>query len=294
MTTRRGTRSDLSFFWEQGLYPNVRTVPDNFVVSEDEGELHGYAYAVRPRIHPSHYVVALKVVDDALLDVVGNDLLRAVRDEAEHDIPFSIMLDNSMKKADWFRSIGSTVMAEQPPMKLDLTDAATVEWLESFPENVDDVNLVPASEVDDDDLVDAIVDLYMWTHESWRPASSAEAVKAMYGGAIRNDLVHDLSTIVMRGEKLCGGVFVFDTPEGEPLDVVVESRSLDTPGSPEILSAALRRSALAAKDAGWNVFGIDGYASDPHVYPLVMQAPKRVGRHLVWFEIAMPEDAPAG
>lgn len=294
MRIRPGSLKDAGAISAAGLRFNTRTAPEQMVVAENEdGSVAGFAYCFRSKLHPSRYWATVRVCEDLRRQGLGTELLKVLGPLREADDPFYAMLRTDNPSVKWVESLGGTVYQQSPPMKLDLLDSATRDWIDNLPtEPGDGITVTRARDVDVEALVTAWTDMYEWKHATWQPVASREAIGAIYDTEIRHDLDLDLTSVALDGDRVVAAVFVFETPNtdpGEPLDVVAEAMDPDDPKGRVALAAALRRTAVGAAADGWECLGIDGFQTDVNLFPLVMDAPKRVGHHLLWLEY----DAPA-
>lgn len=289
MLIRAGSLKDAGAISRAGLRFNTRTAPEQMLVAENEdGSVAGFAYCFRSKLHPSRYWATVRVCEDSRRQGLGTQLLNELAPLRQEDAPFYAMLRTDNPSIKWVESLGGTIYQESPPMKLDLLDAETREWIKALPaESEDGVTVVRGRDVDAEHLLAAWIVTYEWKHASWQPAASREAISGVYAEEIRKDLDLDLTSVALDGDRVVACAFVFLTPNTdphEPLDVVLEACDPADPLGAEAVAAVLRRTAVEAAAAGWECLGIDGYQTDVNLYPLVMRAPKRMGHHLVWLE----------
>lgn len=294
MRIRPGSLKDAGAISKAGLRFNTRTAPEQMVVAENEaGEVSGFAYCFRSRLHPSRYWATVRVCEDQRRQGLGTKLLQELAPLREAESPFYAMLRTDNPSLKWVEALGGRLYQESPPMKLDLLDPATREWIEGLPtEPIDGgVRVERGQDVDVERLLEAWIDMYEWKHADWQPAASRGAIENVYREEILHDLDLDLTSVALDGDRVLAAAFVFTTPNTdphEPLDAVIEATDPADPASAVAVAAVLRRTAVEAAAAGWECLGIDGYQTDTHLFPLVMSAPKRVGHHLVWLEYDAP------
>lgn len=288
MHIRPGGYDDIHAILDAGLRINSRIKPEHMVVAEtDDGRLAGFAYCFLSGLHRARYWATIRVCEEYRRQGVGTDLIKElgkVRDEAR---PFYVKMREDNPSLAWIRAIGATPFQVCPPMNLDLTDAATLEWLESLPQRAD---VVPGSALSDDQLIHAYSAMYEWVHADWSPVTSRADVERVFADEVRLDLNRELSHFAMRADDVVAGVFVFRTPAGEALDAVAETTARDVPDGAAALAGCVRATALRAAEKGWTELAFDGHRDDPHLYPLLQGAPGLTGDTLYYMEYEPPQD----
>lgn len=271
MQVREGTSDDVPAILASGVIFNPRVGFEHMAVAEDDdGAILGVAKAFRSGLHRTRYWTTVRVVESARLSGIGRELIQELANLCTEPLPFAYRCRADDPAVDFMRSIGGHRYQEVPGLRLDLTDAATVDWIESLPVDVD-AEIVSGKNLTDDELVDAWSAMYEWTHERWSPVTSRDDVNRVFADEIRIDLRRGKSSFARRDGEVLAGVFVFDTPRTDPLDVVAETISRDVDGA--YLAACVRRSLLAAIEAGWTEVSFEGHRDDPHLTPLIQSAP---------------------
>ena len=271
MQVREGTSEDIPAILASGVTFNPRVRFEHMVVAEEnDGSIVGVAKAFRSGLHRTRYWSTVRVVESARLSGVGRELLQILGGLRTENLPFAYRCRADDPAVDFIRSVGGRVYQEVPGLRLDLTDAATRDWIEALPSEVDG-EIVSAEALTDDDLVNAWCETYTWTHDEWAPVSSRADVARVFAEEVRLDLLRGKSSFARLGGEILAGVFVFETPRTEPLDAVAETIARDVAGV--YLAACVRRSLLAAIERGWTEVSFEGHRDDPHLTPLIESAP---------------------
>jgi len=288
MHIRPGGYDDIRGILDAGLRINSRIKPEHMVVAEaEDGRLAGFAYCFLSGLHRSRYWATIRVCEPYRRSGLGTDLIKElgkVRDEAK---PFYVKLREDNPSLHWIRAIGATPFQVCPPMSLDLTDAATLEWVAALPARA---GVVAGTALSDDQLIHAFSQMYEWVHAEWSPVTSRADVERVYAEEVRLDLNRELSHFAVDGDTVVAGVFIFRTPAGEALDAVAETITRDAPDGDAALAACVRATAVLAAERGWPALAFDGHRDDPHLYPLLTRAPKLVGDTLYYMEYEPPAD----
>lgn len=284
MRIRTGENSDIAAIRAAGLTFNNRIHPEHVVVAEDDdGEIVGFAKCFRSGLHRSRYWATVRVKDTARLQGVGRSLLQELGKRRNEKLPFAAKMREDDPGLEFIRRIGGRPYQVSPGMRLDLTGAATIEWLQGLPSGSDvDAEILPGTAFGAEDLVETWCDMYTWTHEEWAPVNSRADVSRVFADEVRIDLLRNKSMFARRDGEIVAGVFVFVTPRQEPLDAVAETRARDIDGV--YLAACVRESALAAVERGWKELSFDGHRDDPHLAPLLATAPRVFGTALYLME----------
>lgn len=282
MHIRPGGYDDIRGILDAGLRINTRIRPEHMVVAEtDEGKLAGFAYCFLSGLHRTRYWATIRVCEEYRRTGLGTELVRALGAIRDEPRPFYTKMRSDNPLLAWIRAVGATPYQVCPPMTLDLTDAATLEWLASLPQRPD---VVPGTALTDEQLIHSYSSLYEWVHEDWSPVTSRADVERVYAEEVRLDLNRELSHFAVAGGDVVAGVFVFRTPAGEALDAVAETITRDAPDGDAALAACVRATALLAAERGWSELAFDGHRDDPHLYPLLQRAPKLTGDTLYYME----------
>lgn len=288
MRIRQGGYDDLRAILETGLRINSRVRPEHMVVAEDdEGNLAGFAYCFLSGLHRERYWVTTRVCDGYRREGLGTDLVRELGKVRDEDKPFYVKMREDNPALEWIRSFGGVDFQVCPPMTLELTDTATVQWLEALPAGA---RVVPGTALTDDQLIHSFSAMYEWVHEDWSPVTSRADVERVYAEEIRKDLNRELSHFAVVGDDVVAGVFVFGTPAGEALDAVAETITRDAPDGDAALAGCVRAAARLAAERGWAQLAFDGHRDDPHLYPLLAGAPALTGDTMYYMEYEPPRD----
>lgn len=294
MRIRPGGLEDAALISQAGLRFNTRVRPKEMLVGEDEeGNVLGFAYRFRSQLHPSRYWATVRVRDDARRKGIGSELLHAISAHRENPYPFYLRVREDNPALDWGRKLGGTVFQESPAMEIPLDDPDNEAWLEGLQDAPEGVQIVSAHELDQETILTAFLDVYMWVHEDWSAPASRQVVEDIYGPDLQDDLERDVTTFAVRGlgtpeQEVLAAIFTFHESL-TTLDAVGETTRPDVEDGDQILAAVMKRTAAAAVEKGYTIIDLDGYSSDPHLYPLVRSAPTVNGTALIWMEYELPQ-----
>lgn len=271
MQVREGTSEDIPAILASGVIFNPRVGFEHMAVAEDDdGAIIGVAKAFRSGLHRTRYWTTVRVVKAARLSGVGRELLRVLAGLRAENLPFAYRCRADDSALEFLTSIGAKPYQVVPGLRLDLTDSATLEWIEALPAELD-AEIVSGDALSDDELIDAWCAMYEWTHERWSPVRSHEDVTRVFADEIRLDLLREVSSFARRDRETLAGVFAFETPRTDPLEVNAETVARDVDGS--YLAACVRRTLLAAIKNEWREISFEGHRDDPHITPLIESAP---------------------
>lgn len=271
MHVREGSSADVPAILASGVIFNPRVGFEHMAVAEDDdGAIVGVAKAFRSGLHQTRYWTTVRVVESARLSGIGRELVQELAGLRAEDLPFAYRCRADDPALEFLKSLGATPYQVVPGLRLDLTDEETLAWIDALPDG-GDAEIVSAESLTDDELIDAWVAMYEWTHERWSPVRSREDVARVFAEEVRLDLLRDASSFARRDGVTLAGVFAFDTPPTDPLELNAETVARDVPGA--YLAACVRRTLQAAVGLGWSEISFEGHRDDPHITPLIESAP---------------------
>nr|NLD39788.1 GNAT family N-acetyltransferase [Actinomycetales bacterium] len=294
MRIRPGRLEDSAAINRAGLRINTRVRPEAMVVAEEEdGSVLGFAYIFRSNMHPSRYWATVRVREERRREGLGTRLISEVAKERQVQAPFYFRGRENDPAVKWLKSLKGREFQTSPPMELPLTDERNQEWFRHLPGAPAGVDVVPASALSQETILEAFLDTYRWVHEQWSRPASREYVASVYGPDLQDDLDQDISSFAVRGlgtpeQEVLAGIWSFHESL-TTLDAVGESVLEDDPDADQLVAAVLNRTVAAAAEKGFEALNLDGYATDRHMYPLERSAPTVTGTGLVWIEYDPPE-----
>lgn len=296
MKIRAGGLLDVPAINAAGLRINTRVRPEALFVAEEGGEIIGYAYSFLSQMHPTRYWAEVVVQEGLRRQGIGSALALKLAKSRRHNHPFYVRLPLGDDVLEWIYRIGGRVFQTSPPMALSLHSRANLNWLAGLGETSAGIHVVGATELTNDQSLEAFLKTYRWRHSGWMEPPADQLVAAIHGPDLRENMHPEISSFAVRGEgseqEIVAGAWCFAT-DRSLVDATAETIDRNDPSGADALAACVRRSALSARRAGFETLRFEGLETDVHLAPLIAQAPAVTGTPTLWIEYDPSDSAAA-
>jgi GNAT superfamily N-acetyltransferase len=240
------------------------------LVATDGDRTIGAVTAIRSRLHPGHYMLAVEVARDRRREGIGTALVDAIRPLRPEPYAFMAKLRPEDPAASALQArLGGWPFQTCP---CPVVEPSTVRsWCAAQPDPVG-VTFAPLARLSEPERVDAWVEFYLWVHESWLPANPG--VLREITPEIIADVDAARSVVAFREGRPAAVAWLFPEPNG-PDTFVAETVHRDEPDGVPLLAATIAHCLSGASAP----VEFDGHNSDPHLAPVVATLPAAVPRH---------------
>lgn len=239
------------------------------LVFTQNGAVLAYGMIWTSRVHRTRYWTRVVVDPESRLQGVGRAVMSALADIRESRLPLTWRGDAGSTELAFADALGATTIQVVPPRTVLTVDAGLIG---------SGVGTVNGTSVGTDEVGQAWVDVYRWTHESWAPVH-AEADTALLSD-LEDDLDLEHSRFVHEGDgRISAGAFVFKSGSG--WEICAETRTRHQHRGEQALASCIADALRSLASAGVQSVDFDGYVSDPHFLPVLSRL-RPTGR---WFRI---------
>jgi hypothetical protein len=242
----------------------------------------GAVTAVRNRVHPHRYPLAVIVAREHRREGIATALVGAVRELRPEPMPLEVKLRPAdPAAAALLARFGARAYQTCPGPCLDPTAAAVRDWCAAQPAppgvEFGTLDTLPAPR-----RVDCWVQMYEWVHASWSPADLA--VLRETAPTVLSDVDQAHSVVGWRDGVPAIVLWVFADLGGVTL-LAGETAHRDEPDGIALTAATVARCLTGLAAAGIARVEFDGHDSDPHLAPVVASFPAHTSDplHLVEF-----------
>lgn len=236
------------------------------VVAEVDGRAVGRGSALLSATHRERYRIEIDVAEAHRRRGVGRSLYERLRDLRAHPYPFMARAMTSRpERLAFSTALGFEVLMTCPSPQVDPTAPEVQQWAQrqSLPEGF---RVVPTTEVADASLADSWVTQYEWTHASWAPITSKEAVRTTFVEQFLPTMDREASVAVVGSTGIEAlGLVAGEVWDGRTFLLTETVRPDHSEGDRLVASAAAAMlSVLSLRHVCRVEF--EGHHSDPHIW----------------------------
>lgn len=166
------------------------------VAAQDE-KVIGRGTALLSATHRERYRIEIDVDEGHRRRGVGRSLYERLRDLRSQPYPFMARaMASRPERLAFATALGFGVLMTCPSPQVDPTAPEVRQWVERQPPP-EGFRVVPATAVPDAVLADSWVTQYEWTHASWAPITSHEAVRTTFEEQFLPTMDREASVVVV-------------------------------------------------------------------------------------------------